>query len=31
MCYSAEIIADYRLYVRRYGALLSLEEFEAVY
>lgn len=27
MCYSAQIIADYRLYVRLYGALIGIEEF----
>jgi putative SOS response-associated peptidase YedK len=27
MCYSAEVVADYRQYVKQYGATLSLEEF----
>ena len=31
MCYSAEIIAEYRLYVRMSGADISLEEFYALY
>lgn len=31
MCYSAEIIAEYRLYVRMFGADISLEEFVALY
>lgn len=29
MCYSAQIEADYRRYVRRFGATVSLEEFTA--
>jgi putative SOS response-associated peptidase YedK len=31
MCYSAEIVAEYRLYVRMFGADISLEEFHALY
>jgi hypothetical protein len=27
MCYSAQVWADYRLYVRRYGAELDIKEF----
>jgi putative SOS response-associated peptidase YedK len=31
MCYSAQVIAEYRLYVRLYGADISFEEFVGLY
>lgn len=31
MCYSAQVIAEYRLYVRLYGADISFDEFVALY
>lgn len=31
MCYSAQMLADYRRYVRRFGANMSLEDFAQLY
>jgi putative SOS response-associated peptidase YedK len=31
MCYSAQILADYRRYIRRFGAHMSLEDFAQLY
>jgi hypothetical protein len=31
MCYSAQILADYRRYVRQFGAGMSLEDFAQLY
>ena len=31
MCYSAQVIHEYRLFTREYGAVLSLKEFFDIY
>ena len=31
MCYSAKVVADYRTYVRLFGAVVDMKQFHAVF